>query len=215
MRYNIFMEMTLTAPIDGVITNIGVEKQRFADTESAQFKEVLKRENKYIGGIFNLFGPSNTPNNEYEQFSPSLAVGDDTTLENLKPALSEILTNGVEFWTAFIKLTKFSLPAEAQLALHERALGFLNGERSDTRSFREAVGQMAEIMKLYSEGQKKDRIDRLYEKESKKSPLWVGKLAYGKVGVLWSVGGSQICRYQESFVKHSERVKDIALRNID
>lgn len=71
MRYNIFMEMTLTAPIDGVITNIGVEKQGFADTESAQFKEVLKRENKYIGGIFNLFGPSNTPKNEYDQFNPS------------------------------------------------------------------------------------------------------------------------------------------------
>lgn len=83
------------------------------------------------------------------------------------------------------------------------------------RSFREAIGQMVEIMKLYSEGQKKDRIESLYAKESRKGPLWAGKFAYGTVGVLWNVGGSQICCYQESFVKHLERVKDIALRNID
>lgn len=208
------MEQILTSPIAGMITDSGVEKWRLAGLEDTQYQEVLKRENKYIVGIFNVFGPSNTPKNEYEQFSPSLAVEDDTTLENLKPVLSEVLTSGVDFWKAFIKLAKFSFPAEAQLALYERALGFLNGERSDTRSFRETVGQMAEIMKLYSEGQKRDRIDRLYEKESKKSPLWVGKLAYGKVGVLWSVGGSQICDYQENFIKHAERVKDIALRNI-
>lgn len=208
------METFLTTPIGGMLTETGINKSRLVETETPLHKEVLEKEEKYMRSVFEVFGPSGIPKNEHTQFDPSLPVEDSTTLEDIKPALEEVIENGKQYWLSFKKLAKFSPPAEVQLALHERALGFLNGERSDTRSFKEVVGQMSEMMKLYSEDQKRDRIDILYEKESRKSPLWAGKLAYSKMGVLWNVGGSQISDYQEKFVKHSERVKDVALRNI-
>lgn len=209
------MEMTLTGPIDGLLTSTGINKSQMVETETPLHKEVLEKEAKYMKGVFEVFGPSDAPKNEYTPFEPSLPVEDSTTLEDIKPALVEVIKDGADYWNSFKQLAKFSPPAEAQIALHERALGFLNGERSDTRSFKEVVGQMSEMMKMYSQDQKKDRVDTLYEKESRKSPLWLGKLAYTKIGVLWNVGGSQITDYQEKFVKHAERVKDIALRNIN
>lgn len=209
------MEMTLATPIEGMLTNTVANKSKLVETETPLYKEVLEKEAKYMNGVFEVFGPSGLPKNEYAPFEPSLPVEDSTTLEDIKSALVEVIKDGAEYWTSFRKLAKFSPPAEAQIALHERALGFLNGERSDTRSFKEVVGQMSEMMKAYSEDQKKDRVDTLYETESRKSPLWAGKLAYTKIGVLWNVGGSQITDYQEKFVKHAERVKDVALRNIN
>lgn len=200
--------MTLIGTIEGIITNTAVRESRLVDTESDQYKDVLRREGVYMEKMFKVFGPKDAPSNANAQFIPALAP------ENLKTALSDVLISGVEYWRAFIKLAKFSLAGESQLALHERAWGFLNGERSDTRSFKEVINQMFEIMKMYAEGQKRDRIDELYEKETKKRPLWAGKLAYRKIGVLWNVGASQICDYQKAFVGHSERVRDTALRNI-
>jgi hypothetical protein len=204
----------LTEPIRGDVTKIVAETSKLVDVNSPLYKETLRKEEDYMQKMFETFGPKEAPRSPQDEFAPSLSVEDNTTLEDLKPALSEVFKSGVEYWSSFIKLSKFSPPAESQLALHERALGFLNGERNDTRSFKEVVTQMAEITKVYSEDQRKDRVDSLYAKKTKDTPLWLGKLAYTKIGVLWNWGAREICNYQEDFSKHAMRVKDVALRNI-
>lgn len=207
--------MTLTSSKERIITNTVVWQSRLVDTGSVQYKEVLERESKYMKRMLGVFGSKDVPKDEYAQFNPALTIVDGTTLENLKPALKDVLISGIEYWNALIKLAKSSLAGESQLALHERALGFLNDERSDTRSFKEVISLMSEMARMYSEDQKWDRIDKLYEKEIKKIPLWAGRLVYGKIGVLWNVGASQICDYQKAYADHSERVRDTALRGIN
>ena len=208
------METSLIAPIEGALTKGASHNEKLIDTESQEFQDVQTKEKEYLTGILTAFGPSSTPKDRFAAFEPATVVEDSTTLEELKPALSRALAGEVEYWKAFIKAAKFSPTGEAQLALHERGLGYLNGERSDSRSFVEAIDQMATLSTVYAEGQKDDRIDELYTRENSKNPIWAGRLVYGKFGVLWNVGGSQIYHYEEVFRSHAQRAKNLALSKV-
>ena len=208
------MEASLVAPIEGVITNTLSQREKLANAESQEFADALAKETVYMEKVLTVFGPKTTPKDKFAQFEPAIAVEDSTTLDALKPALVDTLSAGVEYWKAFLKAAKFSLAGEKQLALHERGLGFLNGERSNSRSYVEAVDQMTTFAQVYAEAQREDRVDELYTRENSRNPIWLGKLVYGKAGVLWNVGASQIYHYEESFRNHAQRVKAIAVSKV-
>lgn len=208
------METSLVAPIEGVMTNTVSQREKLADTESQEFADTLAKEKVYMERVITVFGPKIAPKDKFAQFEPAITVEDSTTLDALKPALTDTLSAGVEYWKAFLKAAKFSPAGEKQLALHERGLDFLNGERSDSRSYVEVVDQMATFAQIYAEGQRDDRVDELYARENSRNPIWLGKLAYGKAGVLWNVGASQIYHYEESFRNHAQRVKSIAVSKV-
>jgi hypothetical protein len=138
----------------------------------------------------------------WARFEPRFKVNDELSMDILKPTITEAFKSGIEYWTGVKKSEAFSLEAEQNLTVYERALDFLGGSRRSSSSFVEAIDQMSLLASNLAGLQASKRIDDLLEQEAQKGPLYLGKLVYGKLGILWNVGGREIYDYGEDFKNH-------------
>ena len=175
---------------------------------------VEKNLNSFVDADIALFGPANEPQNKLEKFVPAVSIDDKTTIEDIKPSLKVSLETGIGLSRAVIEAAKpqIRLESEKNLTMFERALAVLNGERQNSNSLVESVKLLTDLAIAFSEAQYSDRMDTLYEQESKKSSIWLGKLVLGREVFLGGVGGDEIRQFKEDFRKHALDIKEVVVR---
>lgn len=192
------------------ISPLIVDARRTPDIKSESLSLLRSKEVDFGNRVMALFGSNEQSKSDWAAFKPSIVINEDTTFDSVKPAIVEALKSGLEFWRASKKVGTIDLFMDQNLTLYERALDFVGvgGNRGSSASFSEAVDQMSVVASNQAEAQTKERIDNLYNEESRKGSLFLGKLAYGKIGVLWNVGGRQIFNYGEAFKENVAKVRN-------
>jgi hypothetical protein len=147
-------------------------------------------------------------------FKPAIEITEATTLDNLKPAIKETLVAGMDFWAEFKKTNQFSLEADQNITMYERALEYIDGPRNTSTSLISTIEQLSAGATKQAAEQSDKRLDYLYSIQVRKAPLFLGRFVFGKLGVLWNVGGKQIDDYEKSFRQNTEKVKDFIVGKV-
>lgn len=194
------------AGVDAILS-MSVPKTDILDSKK---EELQRRENVYVGGVVSLFGTLKEPHNWNTPFVPDFpTVG--RTKEDVRGRIKNILEKGKSYYEGLKEVTSFSSPNEQQLALYDRALGYMNGERSNSDSYFTAVDQMAEMTIFLSKEELKERVNYEYNSEGGDKKLWVGKVIKGgKMQVLSSSKEQSLLEYQKKTENHAYQVAMLA-----
>jgi hypothetical protein len=154
-----------------------------------------------------IFGSKEEPSVNNSSFDPIVTVDVETTFDELRPKLETSLRSGLEYWQTLGRVTKGSLETAQNIDLYEKGLRFLNGESTNSSGLVEVVSQMEAVAINQAESQFTKRIDECYDWNNKvHNPVWLGRLVWGKLGVVWNLGGRSIDKYKQDVISNAIKV---------